>query len=72
MHMEAPTQQEFDDCYDFLNWLNSEIKEMDSFSWDSEKFHEEIEEKFNKVDNSFRRIMLACFSALEIQECLQP
>jgi hypothetical protein len=62
---EAPTEEEFNNCRDFLDWLNSEIEKMDSFSWDSEKFHEEIEGKFNGVDNSFRRIMLACYSEQE-------
>jgi hypothetical protein len=68
MHMEAPTQQEFNDCRDFLDWLNENIEEMDSFSWDSKRFSKEIEEKFPDVDFSFRRIMIACFSMLEKQE----
>jgi nucleoside-specific outer membrane channel protein Tsx len=65
VEMNAPTQAEFDDCYDFLNWLKANTEEMDSFSWNSEKFHEEIESRFSGVDHSFRRIMLACFSMLE-------
>jgi hypothetical protein len=68
MHMEAPTKQEFDNCQDFLDWLNENIEEMDSFSWDSKRFSKEIEEKFPDVDFSFCRIMIACFSMLEKQE----
>ena len=68
VQMDAPTEQEFDECQEFLNWLKEETEKFGSFSRsgeDIEEFEEQLIEKLDSVDFSFRRIMLACSCLLE-------